>query len=105
MSMVSDALASKEDLMTMIRICLATAALLTLAISGIASAPRTALAEARPVTAQPMSSPAGAAGAKATAQDGVAVAWLRNAPRPNNVCLPPKTCCSWIMPHVCGQCC
>jgi hypothetical protein len=105
MSMVSDALASKENLMTMTRICLATAALLTLAISGIASAPRTALAEARPVTAQPMSSPAGADGVEATAQEGVAVAWLRNAPRPNNVCLPPSSCCVWKMPHVCAQCC
>ena len=91
--------------MTMVRIYLATAALLTLAISGIASVPRTALADARPAIAQSMSSSAGTNDVEPTADEGVAVAWLRNAPRPNNVCPPPKSCCIWKMPHVCAQCC
>lgn len=44
-------------------------------------------------------------GVKATVDERVAVAWLRNAPRPNNVCLRPRSCCIWKSPHVCAQCC
>lgn len=90
--------------MTMARICLATAALITLAISGVtASAPRTALAEARPANAQSMSSPA--ADVEPTVDDGAATAWLRGGPRLTNVCKPPTTCCEWVLPHICGRCC
>jgi hypothetical protein len=89
--------------MTMVRICVATAALITLAISGItASAPRTALAEARPAAVQAMASPANVV---PTVDDGAATDWLRGGPRPTNVCKPPTVCCEWVLPHICGQCC
>jgi hypothetical protein len=91
--------------MTMARVYLATAAFITLAISGIAaSSPRPTLGAAPLAAVQPVSSPTRATGVEATIDDGVATAWLRGGPQPATVCKPGPGCCFWVMPHICGQC-
>jgi hypothetical protein len=86
--------------MTIARIYLATAAFITLAITGIAaSAPRPMLVAARATAEQPASLVP-----EAAVEDGVATAWLRGGPRPATVCKPGTGCCFWVMPAICGQC-
>lgn len=86
--------------MTMARIYLATAAFITLAVTGIAaSAPRPVLVAARPAAVQLAS-----LASETSVEDGAATAWLRGGPRLANVCKPGTICCFFVMPHVCGLC-